>query len=48
MQILRVIEAYCVSSMPKNRQTLANSGKKLFFGIEVGNTIYIPTFDIYK
>jgi len=25
MQILRVIEAYCVSSAPKNRQTIANS-----------------------
>ena len=29
MQILRVIEAYCVSSAPKNRQTIANSGRKL-------------------
>ena len=27
MQILRVIEAYCVSSAQKNRQTFANSGK---------------------
>ena len=27
MQILRVIEAYCVSSAPKNRQTIASSGK---------------------
>ena len=29
MQILRVIEAYCVSSAPKNRQTIANSGRQL-------------------
>ena len=28
MQILRVIEAYCVSSAPKNRQTIANSGRQ--------------------